>query len=187
MLSSMFYFSIVAFHLASCGGGNVEKNASAKGRMSGGVPAKCVYVSEQNVCNPNLHNFFANPQGYVGLRVSVFAFATYSSRGSLLIYPNFSSACGALDFSAMEVFPAQEISKRLENQLRSTGVARVVVSGLLSSEETGSLPVIGRIEKASVNLAFGSGVVLLENPKKIESGDIGVKSFENSVTPSCVR
>jgi hypothetical protein len=149
---------------------------------------KCVFAnSDGEMCRPNLHRFFGNPEEYLGMEVVVSGFATYSPRGSILIYPNSVSACDALDFSGIEVFSSSEISKGLEDRLRVAGVARVIVTGHVASVDLGALSVIGRIDKASVVPVNGAGVVSLENPRKIRNGEVINTSFGKLVMPTCLK
>jgi hypothetical protein len=185
--SILVLFAMLTPLLASCNHGGREDDFKAI-RVKNGVDASCAYISTgENACKPNLHRLFVNPEEYRGVKVSVSVFATYSSRGSLLIYPGAGLACDALDFTAFEVFPSNEISDEIENSLRTNGVARVVVTGYVSNVGMGALAVIGKIDKASVIFADQTGLVLLENPKKVESDESVNNALGKSKAPSCLR
>ena len=151
--------------------------------------AKACVVSPvgRGVCKPNVHYFFNGPENFAGMMVSVSSFAIYSPRGSLLIYPSSDFACDALEYSGVEVFFAENISQEVEEEIEKNGVARVLVTGRVADViEPGALPVIGRIDDASVQLFDGAGIALRKNPKELPSESRDGSFFGKLAKPNCL-
>lgn len=181
---SFSFIALLAFALSSCAESDISNQTKAPDAPKS--ESYCLnFVSEKSPCRPNLHLFFSSPNLFNGKDVTVSAFATYSPRGTLLAYPSSSSACDSLDNAGFEVFLADNLPSDVQHEIEKFGVSRILLTGhVLSNDAIGALPVVGRIDKATVLLYEGSGLVLRKDPKTLET-DHDESFFGKLIKPNC--
>jgi hypothetical protein len=132
------------------------------------------YESKKNdhvLCRPNINFLFSNFNQYDGDLISFDGFARFSSRGSLLIYLSQDMACGGIDYSAVEVFPENQLPADVINEISHGGVAKVSVSGRARSHAVSqALPAIGSLIDAYVEMNLQPDEIFLTNPKNLVRG-----------------
>lgn len=186
ILNFSILFTIFCMLLVACTDYS-HKDFERRNVVSSGDEKICADLSgSRDSCRPNLHSLFSNPEKYHGKKVAVTAFVTHSSRGTLLLYPSSNSACDALDFSAIEVFPLNSNSDSFLNNLKKFGIARVAVTGRFYGMGSSALPVIGRIEKAEIMLSDETRVVLLRSTGQHANNSADSEMFGRALMPSCI-
>lgn len=181
---------IPVFFLTSC-----SRDAVIPKKMEGSRHSaereKCMGLvsgERKGLCRPNIHFFFANPGEFTAESVSVLVFATYSTRGSLLIYPSLSQACDAVDYSAMEVFVSTDIPLSVKERLYANGVARILVNGkILGANGNGALPVVGSIRAEEIVLLESPAAIILENPVDFIPGPNAKMAVGQLAPQRCIK
>jgi hypothetical protein len=121
---------MVSIAVSSCGNEGRDDHASRNSFLGERNAEICMVAPVgDGACKPNVHYFFNFPDDFSGRKISVPAFAAYSARGSLLIYPSSEFACDALEYSGIEVFLVGKIPQDVEKEIERNGVARVLVTG----------------------------------------------------------
>lgn len=181
---------ISVFFLPSCSRDAVIHEKMEGSRRSAEIERCMGLVSgaKKGLCRPNIHFFFANPGEFAAEKVSVLVFATYSTRGSLLIYPSLSQACDALDYSAMEVFVSTNIPLSVKERLYANGVARILVNGkILGANGNGALPVVGSIRAEEIVLLESPEFMILENPVGFIPGSNSKMAVGQLAPQRCIK